>query len=176
MIMARAHCNPPGDRGHLPEALNDACSSPIARILPPESTSWAPVSRRHEQGTGQLNQHRCTGTLVWEMLVDCDAFPRWNPFITSAVQVGGRLPLRMQPVSGSAVTLRPTVAEVVDGQRLRWQGRLRVRGLFDADHLFIVVPRGAAGSRLVQQEQFNGLLVPFFQRSLDEARCRRSTR
>jgi hypothetical protein len=108
--------------------------------------------------------------VVWEVLVDFDAFPTWNPFITSAegpVQVGGRLTLRMQPVTGSAVTLRPTVVEVVDGQRHRWQGRLGVRGLFDADHRFIVEPRGGGRSRLVQQEQFSGLLVPFFQRSLD---------
>ena len=82
------------------------------------------------------------------------------------MQVGGRLTLRMQPVSGSAVTLRPTVVEVVKWRRLRWQGRLGVRGLFDADHLFLVEPRGPSGSRLVQHEQFNGLLVPF-QRSLD---------
>jgi hypothetical protein len=109
-------------------------------------------------------------SLVWEILVDFDAFPTWNPFITSAegtVQVGGRLTLQMQPVGGSSVTLRPTVVEVVKGRRLRWQGRLGVRGLFDGDHLFIVEPRGASESRLVQQEQFNGLLVPFFQRALD---------
>ncbi|MDF2746507.1 MAG: hypothetical protein K0S98_791 [Propionibacteriaceae bacterium] len=54
---------------------------------------------------------------VWEVMVDFDAFPTWNPFITSAegtVQVGGRPTLRMQPVGGAAVTLRPTVVEVVD--------------------------------------------------------------
>ena len=107
---------------------------------------------------------------VWEVLVDFSAFPAWNPFITQAegrLEVGGGLTLRMQPVGGSAVTLRPTVVEVVDGQRLRWQGRLGVPRLFDADHLFTVEPQGAAGSRLVQQEQFSGLLVPFLQRSLD---------
>jgi hypothetical protein len=107
---------------------------------------------------------------VWEVLVDFAAFPAWNPFITQAeglLEVGGRLTLRMQPVGGSAIKLRPTVVEMVDGQRLRWKGRLGVRGLFDADHQFIVEPHGAAGSRLVQQEQFSGLLVPFFQRSLD---------
>jgi hypothetical protein len=59
------------------------------------------------------------------------------------------------------------VVEVVDGQRLRWQGRLAVPRLFDADHLFTVEPRGAAGSRLVQQERFSGLLVPFLRGSLD---------
>jgi hypothetical protein len=108
--------------------------------------------------------------LVWQMLIDFDAYPTWNPFITSAegpVQVGGRLTLRMQPVGGSAVTLRPTLVEVVEGRRLRWQGRFGVRGLFDADHLFTVEPRGADGSRLVQQEHFSGLLIPVFRRSLD---------
>lgn len=107
---------------------------------------------------------------VWELLIDFTAYPTWNPFITRAegpVEVGGRLTLRMQPVGGSAVTLRPTVVEVVEGHRLRWRGRLGVRGVFDAEHLFILESRGATQSRLVQQEQFSGLLVPFVQRSLD---------
>jgi hypothetical protein len=42
-------------------------------------------------------------------------------------EVGGQLSLRMQPVVGSAVTLRPTVVEVIEGRRLRWLGRLLVR-------------------------------------------------
>jgi hypothetical protein len=74
---------------------------------------------------------------VWDVLVDFAAFPAWNPFITQAegrLEPGGRLTLRMQPVGGSAVNLRPTVVEVIEGRRLRWQGRLGVPGLFDADH------------------------------------------
>ena len=78
-----------------------------------------------------------------------------------------QLTLRMQPVGGSAVTLRPTIVEVIEGHRLRWLGRLGIRRLFDAEHLFIVEPRGASGTRLVQQEEFSGLLVRLFQRSLD---------
>jgi hypothetical protein len=108
--------------------------------------------------------------VVWQVLADFAAFPRWNPFITSAegsLRVGDRLTLRMQPVGGSAMTLRPSVIEVVEGHRLRWQGRLLLRGLFDADHLFVVDSLGADRSRLVQQESFAGLLVPFFRRSLD---------
>lgn len=107
---------------------------------------------------------------VWEVLVDLAAYPAWNPFIVTAegdLEVGGRLTLRMQPVGGSAVTLRPTLVEVVDGRRLRWLGRLGVRGLFDADHLFSLEPRDGGGSRLVQQERFSGLLVPLFAGSLD---------
>jgi hypothetical protein len=108
--------------------------------------------------------------LIWAILVDFKAFPTWNPFITSAegaVDVGSRLTLRMQPVNGSAVTLRPTVVEVSEGRRLRWRGRFGVRGLFDADHQFLVEARDADRSRLIQQEQFSGLLVPFLGRTLD---------
>ena len=80
---------------------------------------------------------------VWQILIDFAAFPTWNPFIVGAegrAQVGERVTLRMQPVVGSAITLHPTVVELVEGRRLRWQGRLGLRGLFDADHLFIVEP------------------------------------
>jgi len=107
---------------------------------------------------------------VWEILVDFAAYASWNPFIVDAegdAEVGSALLLRMQPSDGAAVTLRPTVVEVVDGRRLRWLGRWGMRGLFDAEHLFIVEPRGASGTRLVQQEHFSGLLVPLFRRSLD---------
>ena len=107
---------------------------------------------------------------VWEVLVDFARYPAWNPFIVSAegdVEVGGRLTLRMQPAGGSPVTVRPTLVEVAEGRRLRWLGRLGVRGLFDAEHVFTIEPNGAGGSRLEQREDFRGLLVPFFAGSLD---------
>jgi hypothetical protein len=107
---------------------------------------------------------------VWAILTDFAGFKSWNPFIVEAqgrAEVGSQLTLRMQPVGGSAMTLRPTVVEVIDGQVLRWLGRFWVSGLFDADHSFVVKPLGASRTALVQREQFSGLLVPFFRRSLD---------
>ena len=109
-------------------------------------------------------------SVVWDVLVDLEAYASWNPFITSAegpLRVGSRLVLRMQPAGGAAVTLRPSVVEVVEGHTLRWQGRLIVSGLFDADHRFTVEPTRSGGSRLIQQEEFRGALLPLFQRSLD---------
>lgn len=109
-------------------------------------------------------------SVVWGVLADLEAYASWNPFITRAegpLQVGSRLVLRMQPVGGAAVTIRPTVVEVVEARRLRWQGRLMVRGLFDADHRFTVEPTRTGGSRLIQQEEFRGALLPLVRRSLD---------
>jgi hypothetical protein len=84
---------------------------------------------------------------VWAILTDFAEFKSWNPFIVDAqgqAEVGSQLTLRMQPVGGSAMTLRPTVVEVIDGQVLRWLGRFWVPGLFDADHSFVVKPLGAS--------------------------------
>ena len=107
---------------------------------------------------------------VWQVLTDLPAYQRWNPFITSAegeVRQGGRLTLRMQPVGGRAMTFRPTVLEATPGRRLRWLGHLLVSGIFDGEHRFTIEPLGEGRARLVQQEDFRGLLVPLMARSLD---------
>jgi hypothetical protein len=107
---------------------------------------------------------------VWQVLTDFAAYREWNPFIVSAdgtPEVGSRLTLRMQPVGARAVTLTPTVLAVAPGRRLRWLGRIGLPGIFDAEHDFSLEPRGAGGTRLRQNEQFRGLLVPLMARSLD---------
>ena len=107
---------------------------------------------------------------VWEVLTDFAAYPEWNPFITQAhgaARVGEQLTNRMQPVGGRAVTLKPTVLQATPGQQLRWLGRVVGPGIFDAEHTFTIEPVGDGQVRLVQQEQFRGLLVPFMSRSLD---------
>ena len=107
---------------------------------------------------------------VWQVLVDLAAYPEWNPFIVRAegkLEEGSRLTLRMQPVGARGVTLRPTVLEATAGHRLRWLGRIAVPGIFDAEHVFTIQAREGGGTRLVQSEEFRGLLVPLMARSLD---------
>jgi hypothetical protein len=107
---------------------------------------------------------------VWRVLGDVSAYPEWNPFIVQAdgeVEEGRRVTLRMQPVGARAVTLQPTVLEVSVGRRLRWLGRIGMRGIFDAEHDFTLEARADGGTRLTQDERFSGVLVPFMARSLD---------
>jgi hypothetical protein len=106
---------------------------------------------------------------VWEVLGDLPAYREWNPFILEAageIRAGERLTLRMQPVGGRPMTLRPTVTEVREGEVLRWLGRLGVPGVFDVEHSFVLDAR-PGGTELVQQERFRGALVPFVSRTLD---------
>ncbi|WP_142458491.1 SRPBCC domain-containing protein [Geodermatophilus aquaeductus] len=106
---------------------------------------------------------------VWADLTDLRAYPEWNPFIVRAegdVVRGARLSLRMQPVGGRALTLRPRLLAADPPRELRWLGRLVLPGLMDAEHAFRLEPSGA-GTRLVQEETFRGVLVPVVARSLD---------
>jgi hypothetical protein len=107
---------------------------------------------------------------VWEVLTDFAAYPQWNPFITHArgtARAGEQLTNRMQPVGGRAVTLKPTVLQATPDQQLRWLGRVLAPGIFDAEHTFTIEQLGDGQVRLVQREQFRGLLVPVMGRSLD---------
>jgi hypothetical protein len=111
-----------------------------------------------------------TPTQVWEVLSDLATYHEWNPFIVQAegtAELGHRLTLRMQPTTGRAVTLRPTVTEVDEGRRLRWLGRVGIPGVMDAEHTFTIEDAGDGRTRLHQDEEFRGILVPFLARSLD---------
>lgn len=126
--------------------------------------------------------------MVWEVLTDLDAYGQWNPFIPSAslqdgdtvLAEGSKLKNRMLPPGGRAMTFSPTITELVDGRVFEWLGRLLLPGLFDGRHRFeleaITLSPGATGddaddrqgTRLHHSEQFSGLLVPVFRRSLDK--------
>jgi hypothetical protein len=105
---------------------------------------------------------------VWEVLTDLAAYPEWNPFIVraeGAVEPGSRLTLTMLPMGGRPMTVRPRLVEVSVDCELRWRGRLGIPGVMDAEHAFLL-QRQDGGTRLIQQETFRGLLVPFLASSL----------
>jgi hypothetical protein len=110
-----------------------------------------------------------TAERVWQILTDFDAYPDWNPFLVRASgrpRQGERLNLRMQPVGGRGMTFRPTVIEASPGRRLRWLGRLLAPGIFDGEHSFTIEAVGEGKVRMIQEEQFRGILVPLLWRSL----------
>ena len=108
--------------------------------------------------------------VVWEVLTDLERYAEWNPFVIEAageVVVGARLTVRIRPPGGRATRFRPTVTAAEPERRFAWLGRLfGVPGLFVGAHRFELEPAGGA-TRLVQAEDFRGLLVPLVSRSLE---------
>lgn len=112
-----------------------------------------------------------TPEAVWATLIDFDSYPTWNPFIVSMAgtpSVGSKLRARIEPPGGRGATFRPIVTAAEPGRRLEWLGKLLVKGLFDGRHRF-EIEATSSGTKFIQSEEFTGLLVPLFAKSLDEA-------
>ena len=108
--------------------------------------------------------------VVWEVLVDLEAYNEWNSFIVQSAgraEIGERLVNRMQPPGGRAMTFKPTVTEVEAGRTFEWLGRLGLPRLFDGRHRFELESTPSGGTTLIHSEYFDGLLVRFLRSSLD---------
>jgi hypothetical protein len=101
---------------------------------------------------------------VWRVLTDFASYPKWNPFIRGvqgSLQEGTRLRVRVRiPPGGRARIFSPIVLKVIPAAELRWRGKLFIKGLFDGEHIFIMVPQGLEGTQFIQRERFSGLLAP----------------
>ncbi len=123
----------------------------------------------------RLHSHveiEASASRVWDILVDVQAYPLWNPFIVTiegAVRPGGRLAVEIRPPGRRRMTFRPAVLAADPHRELRWLGRLVLPGLFDGEHVFTIAPLSSGRVRFSQRETFRGLLVPLMPRSLWEA-------
>ncbi|MDJ1431787.1 SRPBCC domain-containing protein [Halostagnicola sp. A-GB9-2] len=112
---------------------------------------------------------------VWEVLLEFDTYPEWNPFVRSITGLpveGERLEVTIQPPASRSMTFTPDVIAVEPNRRLAWRGRLFVPFVFDGYHEFHLEPVGDDNrrTRFLQRETFRGALVPIL---LDEDKIMR---
>jgi hypothetical protein len=112
---------------------------------------------------------------VWKILTNFAAYQEWNPFIRNAVcpifKVGERMEIALLPPGGEGWTFAPTLMVVHPERELRWLGRFIFPGVFDGEHCFTIESLDNHRVRLVQSENFRGLLVPFFGQMLEKTRA-----
>jgi hypothetical protein len=101
---------------------------------------------------------------VWRVLTAAEEYQLWNPFITRVageLTAGSRPAVTITPPGRRPMTFRPRVVAAQPGRELSWKGSVGVPGVCDGHHQFTLTPAGDGSTRLVQREQFRGLLVPF---------------
>ncbi len=102
---------------------------------------------------------------VWNILTDFNAYPDWNPFITSITgkaEKGSALTVKIKPTDGRAMTFKPTVLTAKENRKLSWLGRLFFKGLFDGEHQFELIDHGNGTLTFIQSELFKGVFVGIF--------------
>jgi len=107
---------------------------------------------------------------VWEILMDFEAYPEWNPFVTmisGRPAAGERLDVTLQNPGGKKMNVSPTVTAAETNIQFSWLGKLGVKGLFDGHHHFRIEPLTDGFARFTQSEEFTGILVPALWKMLD---------
>lgn len=104
---------------------------------------------------------------VWSILTNLNAYPNWNPFITSIthkeeVKVGNKIKAKID-----GMTFKPKVLVYDTNKEFCWMGHLFFTGLFDGQHRFQLIDNGDGTTTFIQREIFKGILVPLFNKKLD---------
>lgn len=105
-------------------------------------------------------------SVVWQVLTDFAAYPRWNPFIKSIkgdVTVNKKIYIQLP-----GIQFKPKVLAFDPQNEIRWLGHLIIKGLFDGEHSFRLVDNGDGSTNFIHSEEFKGFLVPFLAGKLDK--------
>ena len=108
---------------------------------------------------------------VWDVLMNFDSYPKWNPFITSISgerKLGNRLTVSINPPGGKGMTFKPNILTLEANKEFRWKGKLGINGIFDGEHYFILESVDKDITKFIHGEKFSGLLVPFVRKILDK--------
>ena len=103
---------------------------------------------------------------VWKILTDFENYPKWNSFIksvTGILKVGNQIKVELQ-----GMTFKPVILTCDEYAEIKWLGHLWFKGLFDGEHKFKLTDNGDGTTNFEQSENFNGLLVKLFSKSLDK--------
>ncbi|GGF33244.1 SRPBCC domain-containing protein [Echinicola rosea] len=101
---------------------------------------------------------------VWEVLMETNKYPEWNPFVTSLsgeMAEGNRIKVKLP-----GMTFAPKILTIRPFSEFRWKGKLLLNGLFDGEHSFELHPYNNDTTLFVHAETFSGLLVPLFKKQL----------
>lgn len=104
---------------------------------------------------------------VWDVLVDTQAWPQWDPFcekIEGAVREGGTIKAYTTLSPGRAFPVK--VAHLDKGRKMIWRGGMPF-GLFVGERTFTLEPKDE-GTAVVVREEFRGPLSGLIAKSIPD--------
>ena len=99
---------------------------------------------------------------VWAVLTRFEKYTDWNPFIrrvSGEASEGARLKVTIDSTLGSEVDFPVRVGGLRSQHEMVWIGRPLLTDLLDGRHYFRIERISAARVRLVQLENYSGLLL-----------------
>jgi hypothetical protein len=111
---------------------------------------------------------------VWNVLMDFDAYPEWNPFVVSidgSGIEGEKLVAELQLEGKKPMKISPTVQENDAPYRFSWLGSMGSAVVFAGHHQFELEAIDE-GTRFHHYEEFSGALAPIVLRMVQKPTTR----
>lgn len=107
---------------------------------------------------------------IWNILTDFTNYKNWNPFIveSSGYATPGTILVNTMKTKKSTIIFKPVILNVQPFQYFDWLGTLLMKGIFDGHHYFKLVELGNGKVKLIQGENFSGILSGLLFRSIGE--------
>jgi hypothetical protein len=107
---------------------------------------------------------------VWNILMDFEKFPVWNPFI---VKINGQprvgAALRVELKNGNGVSVfKPKVLTAEINKTFEWLGSLPIPGIFNGQHYFKIEAISSNQIKFIHGENFSGLLAGLIMKQIGE--------
>lgn len=109
---------------------------------------------------------------VWQRLIDVSRYGEWNPFlirVEGQVKAGLQLELTMAPPGEALRQKKVLITTMEPKHEFSWKGTKAHPLILSGLNRFMLSPLDGNRTRLIQEETFSGLLVPFCSSWLD--RC-----
>jgi hypothetical protein len=109
---------------------------------------------------------------VYRVLADFAQYQAWNPYLTEVkgeLAVGHKLQLGVSLPEGSSYALEAEVTLVTPDEALRWVGRFWSASLLQLEQSFALSEPRAGVTRVLQGQDFSGLLLRFTGQGLTQA-------
>ena len=100
---------------------------------------------------------------VWQVIVDLDRYPEWNPFVVSCrstLEVGSPIDMRVRVFPFFAQPQRETIFEHVPGRRLCYGVPRNATGALESRRCHHVEALGPARSRYTSRFELEGWMAP----------------
>lgn len=107
---------------------------------------------------------------VWDVFIDFENYPNWNPFIKSVkgeVKLYNKIKVKIRQSDTKEMGFKPKIKTLSVNKELSWLGHLWFPGLFDGEHKFELIDHKNGTTTFIQSETFKGLLVSLLKKQLE---------
>jgi hypothetical protein len=104
---------------------------------------------------------------VWQAITDFENYKRWNSqlaYLGGAVKPGGRLHLKLTADGAGPYEFKPTISYWEESRKFAWLAITGARGVFDGEHFFELRDTGNGKTRLINREEYRGILSQMIRR------------